>query len=142
MTGQLFEDIADCHRRRHTPSHWQTVPIPENIKVPSILDHLRVIKPCALDDNDDLERSLDKFKLDRFENEAIETVRKESVFSSEVTEDEMDIIAKRVALQQRQFAEYERREWARKSHKIRAMFDYVGDEEIDEMLDDCGNDEA
>lgn len=75
-------------------------------------------------------------------SEAIETVRKESVFSSEVTEDEMDIIAKRVALQQRQFAEYERREWARKSHKIRAMFDYVGDEEIDEMLDDCGNDEA
>lgn len=64
------------------------------------------------------------------------------MFSSEVTENEKDIIAKRVALQQRQFAEYERREKARKSQKILAMFDYVGDEEIDEMLDDCGNDEV
>ncbi|KAM3588491.1 hypothetical protein VKS41_000935 [Umbelopsis sp. WA50703] len=53
----------------------------------------------------------------------------------------MDIIAKRVALQQRQFAEYEKRERARKTKKIRAMFDYVGDEEISEMLEDCGNDE-
>jgi hypothetical protein len=59
-----------------------------------------------------------------------------------VTEDEMDIIAKRVALQQRQFAEYEKRERARKTKKIRAMFDYVGDEEISEMLEDCGNDEV
>jgi hypothetical protein len=75
-------------------------------------------------------------------SETIETVRKESVFSSEVTENEKDIIAKRVALQQRQFAEYERREKARKSQKIKAMFDYVGDEEIEEMLDDCGNDEV
>lgn len=54
----------------------------------------------------------------------------------------MDIIAKRVALQQRQFAEYEKRERARKTKKIRAMFDYVGDEEIGEMLEDCGNDEV
>lgn len=129
------------------------------------------MKPCVLDDNDDLEKSLIKFKLDRLErqvchishglvqnaghfssywwltdvmqfSENIETVRKESVFSSEVTEDEMDIIAKRVALQQRQFAEYERRERTRKSQKIRAMFDYVSDEEIDEMLEDCGNDEV
>lgn len=130
-----------------------------------------MVKPCVLDDNDDLEKSLIKFTLDRLErqvchinrglvhnaehfssywwltdvlqfSENIETVRKESVFSSEVTEDEMDIIAKRVALQQRQFAEYERRERTRKSQKIRAMFDYVSDEEIDEMLEDCGNDEV
>lgn len=81
-------------------------------------------------------------ELTEFFSENIETVRKESVFSSEVTENEKDIIAKRVALQQRQFAEYERRERARKSQKILAMFDYVGDEEIDEMLEDCGNDEV
>ncbi|CAO3661945.1 unnamed protein product [Umbelopsis ramanniana] len=128
-------------KRKHPPKHWQTVPIPSSIKPSSILDHLRVVKPCVFEDEEDLKKSLDSFKLDRLESDAIETVRKESVFSSEVTENEKDIIAKRVALQQRQFAEYERREKARKSQKILAMFDYVGDEEIDEMLDDCGNDE-
>ncbi|KAI8577103.1 hypothetical protein K450DRAFT_253670 [Umbelopsis ramanniana AG] len=128
-------------KRKRPPQHWQTVPVPSSIKPSSILDHLRVVKPCVFEDEEDLKKSLDSFKLDRLESENIETVRKESVFSSEVTENEKDIIAKRVALQQRQFAEYERRERARKSQKILAMFDYVGDEEIDEMLEDCGNDE-
>ena len=35
-------------------------------------------------------------------SENIETVRKDRVFDSEITEDEMEIIAKRVALQQQQ----------------------------------------
>lgn len=75
-------------------------------------------------------------------SEIIETIRKESVFSEEVTEVEMEVIQKRVAFQQRQFAQYERREKMRKSTKIRAMFDYICDEEIEEMLLDCGNDEV
>lgn len=75
-------------------------------------------------------------------SETIETIRKESVFSEEVTESEMEVIQKRVAFQQRQFAQYERREKMRKSSKIRAMYDYISDEEIDEMLLDCGNDEV
>lgn len=69
-------------------------------------------------------------------------MRKENFFSEEVTEEERDIIAKRVALQQRQFAEFERRETLRKSTKIRAMFEYVSDEEIKEMLVDCNHDEV
>jgi hypothetical protein len=64
------------------------------------------------------------------------------VFSEEVTESEMEVIQKRVAFQQRQFAQYERREKMRKSAKIRAMFDYICDEEIDEMLLDCEQDEV
>lgn len=69
-------------------------------------------------------------------------MRKENVFSEEVTEADMDIIQKRVALQQRQFAEFERRDKARKYKKIKGMFDYLTTEEIDEMLVDCENDEV
>ena len=54
----------------------------------------------------------------------------------------MDIIQKRVALQQRQFKEFERRDKARKYKKIKSMFDYLTAEEIDEMLIDCENDEV
>lgn len=59
-----------------------------------------------------------------------------------MTAEEREIIAQRVALQQRQFAAYERRENIRKSSKIRKMFDYVCDEEILELLKDCSGDEV
>ncbi|CAG8607895.1 6912_t:CDS:10 [Ambispora leptoticha] len=77
----------------------------------------------------------------QMECEGIETVRKPSLFSSQVTETEQDIIDKRVALQQRQYAEFERREFERKSRKIRAVFEFLSDEEIKEALQDCDNDE-
>ena len=69
-------------------------------------------------------------------------MRKQSFFSEELTEEERDIVAQRVALQQRQFMEYERREKIRKSKKIRNMFEHVNDEEIEEMLVDCDGDEV
>lgn len=75
-------------------------------------------------------------------SQKIETVRKQSFFSEELTEEERDIVAKRVALQQRQFAEYERREKIRKSKTIQAMFEHVNTEEIQEMLLDCDENEA
>jgi hypothetical protein len=40
------------------------------------------------------------------------------------------------------FQEYEKREIARKSRKILAMYDYVSAEEIEEMLLDNDNDEV
>lgn len=75
-------------------------------------------------------------------SEKIETVRKENMFGEEVTESEMDIIQKRVALQQRQFQEFEKREYKRKSIKIKGVYDYLSDEEISEMLVDCSHDEV
>ncbi|KAI7896203.1 uncharacterized protein EV154DRAFT_411833, partial [Mucor mucedo] len=71
----------------------------------------------------------------------IDIVKKDNFFNEEVTVEEREIIAQRVALQQRQFAAYERRENIRKSAKIRKMFDYVCDEEILECLKDCNGDE-
>ncbi|KAK9759614.1 hypothetical protein K7432_017208 [Basidiobolus ranarum] len=74
-------------------------------------------------------------------NQEIATVRKDNMFSSEVTEQEMDIIAQRVAIQQRRFAEFERREFEQKARKIRSMFDYLSDEEIKHSLKQWSNDE-
>lgn len=54
----------------------------------------------------------------------------------------MDIIQQRVKLQQRQFQEYERREHARKSRKIKTVYDYLSEEEIAAMLKDCSHNEV
>ncbi|CAO3618423.1 unnamed protein product [Mucor hiemalis] len=75
------------------------------------------------------------------ESKTIEVVRKENFFNEEITEEEREIISQRVALQQRQFAAYEKREKIRKSVKIWNMFDFICEEEIDELLEDCSNDE-
>ncbi|KAG0178498.1 hypothetical protein DFQ28_004205 [Apophysomyces sp. BC1034] len=105
-----------------------------------VKQRLRVVKQPVLV-VEEVQEGPDLLKQTLLESQKIETVRKENFFSEEVTEEERDIIAKRVALQQRQFAEFERRETLRKSTKIRAMFEYVSDEEIQEMLVDCGHDE-
>ncbi|KAM3583797.1 hypothetical protein VKS41_003768 [Umbelopsis sp. WA50703] len=124
--------------RKRSRLTWRSTPIPQCVKVGIILTNLRVEKPVSTDSD---EHIVEDFKLSLNDSEAIETIRKESVFSEEVTESEMEVIQKRVAFQQRQFAQYERREKMRKSAKIRAMFDYICDEEIDEMLLDCEQDE-
>ncbi|KAI9477805.1 MAG: hypothetical protein EXX96DRAFT_568280 [Benjaminiella poitrasii] len=128
----------DGHEKRIQQKNWKQVSIPEHIQVQPLLAKLREVKQVI---DDYIEEEYDNFKIDFAENNKIETVRKESVFSEEVTESEMDIIQKRVALQQRQFQEFERRENARKSKKIRSVYDYLTDEEISEMLEDCKHDE-
>ncbi|KAJ2080878.1 hypothetical protein H4R24_002752 [Coemansia sp. RSA 988] len=74
------------------------------------------------------------------QSDAIKRVRKERMFEDEVTEEEMVIIQQRVALQQQQFAEFERREFAHKAQRIRHMYAYLADEEIREALKEGQND--
>ncbi|KAJ1740662.1 hypothetical protein LPJ78_003384 [Coemansia sp. RSA 989] len=74
------------------------------------------------------------------QSDAIQRVRKERIFEDEVTEEEMEIIKQRVALQQQQFAEFERREFAHKAQRIRQMYRYLDDEEIREALKEGSND--
>ncbi|KAJ2146601.1 hypothetical protein IW136_000506 [Coemansia sp. RSA 678] len=74
------------------------------------------------------------------QSDAIKRVRKERIFEDDVTEEEMVIIQQRVALQQQQFAEFERREFAHKAQRIRQMYSYLDDEEIREALKEGQND--
>ncbi|KAJ2746406.1 hypothetical protein GGI20_001402 [Coemansia sp. BCRC 34301] len=74
------------------------------------------------------------------QSDAIKRVRKERIFEDEVTEEEMSIIKQRVALQQQQFAEFERREFEHKARRVRLMYDYLDDEEIREALKEGKND--
>ncbi|KAJ1648063.1 hypothetical protein J3B02_003893 [Coemansia erecta] len=74
------------------------------------------------------------------QSDAIKRVRKERIFEDEVTEEEQSIIQQRVALQQKQFAEFERREFAHKARRIRQMYSYLDDEEIREALKEGKND--
>ncbi|KAJ2853045.1 hypothetical protein GGI22_005026 [Coemansia erecta] len=74
------------------------------------------------------------------QSDAIRRVRKDRIFEDEVTEEEQSIIQQRVALQQRQFAEFERREFAHKSRRIRNVYGYLDDEEMREALVEARND--
>ncbi|KAJ2887077.1 hypothetical protein IWW38_005181, partial [Coemansia aciculifera] len=74
------------------------------------------------------------------QSDAIKRVRKERIFEDEVTEEEMSIIKQRVALQQQQFAEFERREFEHKARRVRHMYSYLDDEEIREALKEGKND--
>ncbi|KAI9506741.1 hypothetical protein BX070DRAFT_218463 [Coemansia spiralis] len=74
------------------------------------------------------------------QSDAIKRVRKERIFEDEVTEEEQAIIQQRVALQQKQFAEFERREFAHKARRIRNVYSYLDNEEIREALKDSQND--
>ncbi|KAJ2343052.1 vesicle-mediated transport, partial [Coemansia sp. RSA 2671] len=74
------------------------------------------------------------------QSDAIKRVRKERIFEDEVTEEEMSIIKQRVALQQQQFAEFERREFEHKARRVRLMYGYLDDEEIREALREGKND--
>jgi len=77
------------------------------------------------------------------EGQSIATVRKENLFSSEVTAEEQGIIQQRVALQQKQFREFEKRENIKKKkpRKIRSVHEYINEQEALYALKECKNDE-
>ncbi|PVU95956.1 hypothetical protein BB561_001485 [Smittium simulii] len=75
------------------------------------------------------------------QSESIERVTKTSIFEEEITEREMAIIKQRVSLQQRQFAEFEKREFAVKSQKILNIYEHLSKEEIETSLSLAKNNE-
>ncbi|KAI9282245.1 hypothetical protein BY458DRAFT_537726 [Sporodiniella umbellata] len=153
LVSKFFKE--DGHQVQKQKMNWKQVTIPESIKTSPLLAKLRQL---SLQTEDTKEEEAN-FKIDlaeKYDNvlsisvffflilvysEKIETVRKENMFGEEVTESEMDIIQQRVALQQRQFQEFEKREHKRKSIKIKSVYDYLSSEEMSEMLIDCKHDE-
>ncbi|KAL1922293.1 uncharacterized protein VTP21DRAFT_9832 [Calcarisporiella thermophila] len=140
FTSKFFPDSELTSVTSKCTAKWKEYSIPSEIRVRSILSKLREISLKKPEEQLEEEEE-PKLEMGHEEEEEIETVRKERVFEEDVNEQEMEIIQKRVALQQRKFQEFERREKQRKYRKVRAMFDYLADEEIDEALADCENDE-
>ncbi|RKP13475.1 hypothetical protein BJ684DRAFT_16128 [Piptocephalis cylindrospora] len=81
-------------------------------------------------------------QVDAVIQEEIETVRKANVFADEVTEAEMEIIRRRVERNQRQYQEYEEREYRQKARVIRECFDFLTDGEIKLALEEQGGQEG
>ncbi|CAG8481490.1 6832_t:CDS:10 [Paraglomus occultum] len=120
---------------------WKTITPPQCVTVTNIAKTLRAnfeAKQQLKTEEEETQSINPKILL---ESESIATVRKENLFSSEVTESEQDIIDKRVALQRRHYAEFEKREYERKAKKIRDIFEFLIDDEIKAALSDCENDE-
>ncbi|ORE01875.1 hypothetical protein BCV72DRAFT_235639 [Rhizopus microsporus var. microsporus] len=138
LVSKFFKE--DGHQIQMKKLHWKQTPLPETVQVSPVLNKLRQLA-LETKEKEQEEEEESTFKIDLAENEKIEKVRKENMFGEEVTESEMDIIQKRVALQQRQFQEFEKREYKRKSKKIKGVYDHLTDEEISDMLVDCGHDE-
>ncbi|CAO3601179.1 unnamed protein product [Absidia cylindrospora] len=128
---------ASAHERVKTPvMKWTHLELPSNIEPSPLLDKLRQIKLHVTTRVREL-----PVEVSQEESEAITVVKKNNVFGTEMTDNEMDIIQQRVARQQQQFAEYEHKEKIRKFKKVYAIFDYLTMEEMEEMLIDCKNDE-
>ncbi|KAI9307857.1 hypothetical protein BJ944DRAFT_148032, partial [Cunninghamella echinulata] len=132
---KFFKEVVD-NKEKKARKHWSECPIPASIKISPIVDKLRTVEQVVEEFVAEI-----PWKLSMEESDNIEKIRKDNVFGEEVTESERDIIQQRVALQQRQFAEFEKREKSRKFKKVYAIYDYLTIEEMEEMLVDCSNDE-
>ncbi|CAG8648911.1 10394_t:CDS:10 [Acaulospora morrowiae] len=137
---EFFPEECTNSMKETTFVNWMLATPPASIVVSDISQILRV-NLKSKENKEQIEESEYINPLLLQQSEEIETIRKTSLFAQDVTETEQDIIDKRVALQQRQYAEFERRECERKSRKIRGVFEFVSDEEISEALRDCENDE-
>ncbi|KAI8070016.1 hypothetical protein BC940DRAFT_296732 [Gongronella butleri] len=134
------------------PLSWKNVIIPSSVKIHPIAEKLRSTQraidecveemPSKLNLSDSSDASAFGDVESGVEDASTGQPRREgNVFSKEVTESEKDIIQQRVALQQKQFAEFERRDKERKFKKVVSMYDYLSTDELEEMLKDCNNDE-
>ena len=77
-----------------------------------------------------LNQHTDRLKEIIKETESIQSVRKANVFSTEVTEEEAEIIAQRIHLQQLQHSQYEKVELERKMINLLEIFPYYSREEV------------
>ncbi|KAJ3091669.1 hypothetical protein HK102_013857, partial [Quaeritorhiza haematococci] len=77
------------------------------------------------------------------ESECIGKVRKERLFDEEPTEEELAIIQQRVAIHQKLCEAHGRIQFLKKAARIRAVFEYLTEEEIKEILQEVdGNDDT
>ncbi|KAI9361513.1 hypothetical protein BD770DRAFT_383558 [Pilaira anomala] len=140
----LIESLNDCTRGDIDVTilftKWRSKPLP--VILSNLPELLRLTKVNPVHDDTEERNGMNTLKQTLLEeSKKIDIVKKENFFNEEVTEEEREIIAQRVALQQRQFAAYEKREIVRKSRKIRKIFDYICDEEILELLKECDENE-
>ncbi|KAJ3273008.1 hypothetical protein HDV01_004914 [Terramyces sp. JEL0728] len=83
----------------------------------------------------------DKIANLRKELENVGTIRKDRVFDSEPTEEELVIINKRVKLQQLLFEQYTKRDKIRKISSIKQCLEHLSSEEIEQAFEMDGEDE-
>ncbi|KAI8643084.1 hypothetical protein BD408DRAFT_343184 [Parasitella parasitica] len=77
----------------------------------------------------------------RLFSDKINTVCKDNAFSEQVTRAEQVLIEQRVALQQQQFKEFEKRERIDKIRRVKSVYKYLTNEEIIAILEESGNNE-
>ncbi|KAJ3326283.1 palmitoyltransferase akr1 [Boothiomyces sp. JEL0866] len=83
----------------------------------------------------------EKISTLRRELENVATIRKDRVFDSEPTDEELVIINKRVKLQQLLFEQYTKRDRMRKISSIKQCLDHLSTEEIQQAFEIDGEDE-
>lgn len=71
----------------------------------------------------------------------IATVRKDNVFTSELTEEEQEIVRQRVELQRKQFEQFMKRQNEKRTRKIRSIHPYITEREALQALKECNDDE-
>ncbi|OBZ85119.1 hypothetical protein A0J61_06835, partial [Choanephora cucurbitarum] len=109
--SSFFEEVAYIESKgkesRGSPTMttlttaWRDVPIPDIVQVASaVLERLYDTPAPQIFKLQEEEKGFEVLKNSLLESKNIETVRKKNFFNEEVTEEEREIIAQRVALQQ------------------------------------------
>ncbi|KJE94945.1 hypothetical protein CAOG_08894 [Capsaspora owczarzaki ATCC 30864] len=71
------------------------------------------------------------------EGDSIDTVRKEQVFRDSLTENDLAIIEKRIALQKQQFEAFKRKDAQTRIKKLLSVYPYLTEEEARFALEEC-----
>jgi hypothetical protein len=74
--------------------------------------------------------------------QTIATVRKDNVFTSELTEEEEEIVRQRVDIQRKQFEQFMKRQNEKRTRKIRTIHPYITEQEALQALKECNDDEV
>ncbi|CAJ0921259.1 14915_t:CDS:2 [Entrophospora sp. SA101] len=155
MTRFFSEDYCNSFKKPLLCIHWVSSNPPLSINITNISKQLKSLINSQETTNIDTDKPIEESSFNITDNnititnqtilqesENIQPIRKPNLFAEEITELEQDIIEKRVALQQQQFAEFEKREFQRKAKFINSKLWFATNEEIKEALEGCKGDEA
>ncbi|CAH1759471.1 5345_t:CDS:10 [Entrophospora sp. SA101] len=154
MTRFFSEDYCNSFKKPLLCIHWVSSNPPLSINITNISKQLKSLINSQETTNIDTDKPIEESSFNITDNnititnqtilqesENIQPIRKPNLFAEEITELEQDIIEKRVALQQQQFAEFEKREFQRKAKFINSKLWFATNEEIKEALEGCKGDE-
>ena len=121
---------------------------PENTKYEPVLSGIRdlLLKHLNKQEKENKEESeeseMEDEDLEQFAEDGLTKIRKDSIFKDELTDNEKDLISKRLEIQKQKFEKLQKKRENRILKKIRNVHPHLTDDEIKVGLEECENDDV